>query len=92
MEKIDDCLREIQYIGLRIAYFRKLRNLTQADLAEKQLDIPEHTINLACPSCHQRLTIVHGNDKLKVIKVILARFLRKIFSLAFRPQSLEIIL
>ena len=35
MEKIDDCLKEIQYIGLRIAYFRKLRNLTQADLAEK---------------------------------------------------------
>jgi len=35
MEKIDDCLQEIQYIGLRIAYFRKLRNLTQADLAEK---------------------------------------------------------
>ena len=35
MEKIDDCLLEIQYIGLRIAYFRKLRNLTQADLAEK---------------------------------------------------------
>ena len=30
MEKIDDCL-----IGLRIAYFRKLRNLTQADLAKK---------------------------------------------------------
>ena len=35
MEKIDDCLKEIKYIGLRIAYFRKLRNLTQADLAEK---------------------------------------------------------
>ena len=35
MEKIDDCLLEIQYIGLRIAYFRKLRNLTQADLADK---------------------------------------------------------
>ena len=35
MEKIDDCLQEIQYIGLRIAYFRKLRNLTQADLAGK---------------------------------------------------------
>jgi len=35
MEKIDDCLLEIQYIGLRIAYFRKLRNMTQADLAEK---------------------------------------------------------
>ena len=35
MEKIDDCLQEIQYIGLRIAYFRKLRNMTQADLADK---------------------------------------------------------
>ena len=35
MEKIDDCLKEIQYIGLRIAYFRKLRNLTQAALADK---------------------------------------------------------
>ena len=35
MEKIDDCLAEIQYIGLRIAYFRKLRNMTQADLAYK---------------------------------------------------------
>ena len=35
MEKIDDCLPEIQYIGLRIAYFRKLRNMTQADLAGK---------------------------------------------------------
>ena len=35
MEKIDDCLAEIQYIGLRIAYFRKLRNLTQAELADK---------------------------------------------------------
>lgn len=35
MEKIDDCLEEIQYIGLRIAYFRKLRNMTQVDLADK---------------------------------------------------------
>ena len=35
MENIDDCLQEIQYIGLRIAYFRKLRNLTQADLSNK---------------------------------------------------------
>ncbi len=35
MEKIDNCLKEVQYIGLRIAYFRKLRNLTQVDLANK---------------------------------------------------------
>lgn len=37
------------------------------DLGSKQIDISEHTINLACPSCRQRLTIVHGNGKLKVI-------------------------
>lgn len=30
-----DCSRELQYIGLRIQYFRKMRNLTQAQLAEK---------------------------------------------------------
>ena len=30
-----DCQSEIQYIGVRIAYFRKLRNMTQADLADK---------------------------------------------------------
>ena len=27
--------KEIQYIGLRIAYFRKMRNFTQAELADK---------------------------------------------------------
>lgn len=32
---MDDCQQELQYIGLRIAYFRKMRNLTQAKLAEK---------------------------------------------------------
>ncbi|MBR6961237.1 helix-turn-helix transcriptional regulator [Candidatus Saccharibacteria bacterium] len=29
----EDCRAELQCIGLRIAYFRKLNNLTQADLA-----------------------------------------------------------
>ena len=37
------------------------------DLGSKQLDISEHTINLACPRCGQRLIIVHGNGKLRVI-------------------------
>ena len=32
---MDDCRKELQYIGLRIAYFRKLRNKTQAQLAEE---------------------------------------------------------
>ena len=32
---MDDCRKELQYIGLRLAYFRKMRNLTQAQLAEK---------------------------------------------------------
>lgn len=31
----DDCRAELQCIGLRIAYFRKLKNMTQADLAGK---------------------------------------------------------
>lgn len=35
LKKTDDCSAEIQYIGLRIAYFRKLRHLTQAEFANK---------------------------------------------------------
>ena len=31
----DDCKAELKYIGLRISQFRKLRNLTQAQLAAK---------------------------------------------------------
>ena len=31
----EDCRAELQCIGLRIAYFRKLNNMTQADLAER---------------------------------------------------------
>ena len=46
MEKIDDCLKEIQYIGLRIAYFRKLRNMKnylshiESGSAHKVLSLP----------------------------------------------------
>lgn len=35
MEANEDYLDEIRYIGLRIAYFRKLRGLTQEKLADK---------------------------------------------------------
>ena len=35
LKKTDDCSAEIQYIGLRIAYFRKLKHLTQAEFANK---------------------------------------------------------
>ena len=35
LKKTDDCSAEIRYIGLRIAYFRKLRHLTQAEFANK---------------------------------------------------------
>ena len=34
-ETIEDCRNELKCIGLRIAYFRKLKNITQAELAEK---------------------------------------------------------
>ena len=35
MEDNDDFFEEVRYIGLRIAYFRKLRGLTQEALADK---------------------------------------------------------
>ena len=31
----ESCRDELQYIGLRISYFRKMQNMTQAQLAEK---------------------------------------------------------
>ncbi len=31
----EDCRAELQCIGLRIAYFRRLKNMTQMDLAER---------------------------------------------------------
>ena len=31
----EDCRKELKCIGLRIAYFRKLKNVTQAELANK---------------------------------------------------------
>ena len=34
-ETIEDCRNELKCIGLRIAYFRKLKNITQAELAER---------------------------------------------------------
>ena len=34
-ETTDDCRKELKCIGLRISYFRKLKNVTQAELADK---------------------------------------------------------
>ena len=57
MEKIDDCLKEIQYIGLRIAYFRKLRNMTQADLAEKVFINKNYLSHIESGSAHKVLSL-----------------------------------
>ena len=57
MEKIDDCLAEIQYIGLRIAYFRKLRNLTQADLAGKVSINKNYLSHIESGSAHKVLSL-----------------------------------
>lgn len=35
MEKDESCLEEIRRIGLRIGYFRRVRNITQAEMAER---------------------------------------------------------
>ena len=40
----DDCRSELKCIGLRVAYFRKLKNITQADLAE-QLSINKNYLS-----------------------------------------------
>ena len=34
MAEEKDCLEELQRIGLRISYFRRVKGMTQADLAE----------------------------------------------------------
>ena len=34
-ESNEDCRKELKCIGLRVAYFRKLKNITQATLAER---------------------------------------------------------
>ena len=34
-EKDESCLEEIRRIGLRIGYFRRVRNITQAEMAER---------------------------------------------------------
>ena len=57
MEKIDDCLLEIQYIGLRIAYFRKLRNLTQADLANKVSINKNYLSHIESGSAHKVMSL-----------------------------------
>ena len=57
MEKIDDCLLEIQYIGLRIAYFRKLRNMTQADLADKVSINKNYLSHIESGSAHKVLSL-----------------------------------
>ena len=57
MEKIDDCLLEIQYIGLRIAYFRKLRNMTQADLANKVSINKNYLSHIESGSAHKVLSL-----------------------------------
>ena len=57
METIDDCLKEIQYIGLRIAYFRKLRNLTQVDLAEKVSINKNYLSHIESGSAHKVLSL-----------------------------------
>lgn len=44
LENIDDCRKELKCIGLRISYFRKLKNITQAELAE-QLSINKNYLS-----------------------------------------------
>ena len=54
-------------IRKRICTIIDLKFFTACVEMHEQLNISEHAVNLACLRCQQRLIIVHGNGKLKVI-------------------------
>ena len=57
MQEKEEFFNEIQYIGLRISYFRKLRNLTQADLAEKVHINKNYLSHIECGSSNKVISL-----------------------------------
>ena len=57
MPNKDDCLAEIQCIGLRIAYFRKLKNMTQSSLAEKVHINKNYLSHIECGSTSKVISL-----------------------------------
>lgn len=53
----DDCLEEIERIGLRVAYFRKVRNMTQAELAAKVNINKNYLSHIECGNANKALSL-----------------------------------
>ena len=53
----DDCLEEIERIGLRVAYFRKVRNMTQAELAAKVSINKNYLSQIECGNANKALSL-----------------------------------
>jgi len=68
----DDCFKEICRIGLRIAYFRKVRNMTQAELAEKVNINKNYLSHIECGNANKSISLPLLIRISKVLNVKLA--------------------
>ena len=57
MDIRDDCLEEVARIGLRVAYFRKVRNMTQAELATKVGINKNYLSHIECGNANKALSL-----------------------------------
>lgn len=53
----NDCQEEIQKIGLRISYFRRVRNMTQAGLAERVNINKNYLSQIECESANKAISL-----------------------------------
>ena len=52
-----ECTKELQCIGLRIAYFRRVRNLTQAELADKVGINKNYLSHIECGNTNKAISL-----------------------------------
>lgn len=53
----NDCTKELQCIGLRIAYFRRVRNMTQAELAERLSINKNYLSHIECGNVNKAISL-----------------------------------
>lgn len=57
MKDLENCLEEIKYIGMRIGYFRKLRNMTQRQLADKVSINKNYLSHIECGAANKIVSL-----------------------------------
>jgi len=70
----NDCTRELQCIGLRISYFRRVRNMTQAELAAKVGINKNYLSHIECGNTNKAISLpllIHISRALKVKLAVL---------------------